>query len=251
MIAATFRFYGPLNDFLPPLRRRARFRHMLPAPASVKDAIEALGVPHPEVDVILVGGIAVDFAYRLRDGDVVAAYPAFRAIDLAGVLRVGSDPPQPVRFVLDVHLGKLTSYLRLAGFDAIVREDDAEVAAVGAAEGRVVLTRDVALLKRGIVVHGYWVRRTHPELQLSEVLARFDLADCMQPFARCTRCNAPLERVEAAVVAARLPPRTRAGFREFRRCPGCDRLYWKGTHHARLAEVLDRARARVLCARDV
>ena len=182
---ARFRFYGPLNDFLPWQFRHNRFMHPLRGPASVKDAIEALGVPHPEVDVIVVNGQAADFSYRMQDGDDVAVYPAFHSVDITGLRRVGTDPPQPVRFVLDIHLRKLAALLRLAGFDARLLADDAEVAKVSAREGRVALTRDVGLLKRSIIEHGYWVRQTNPELQFVEVLQRFDLANRMDPFVRC------------------------------------------------------------------
>lgn len=131
----TFRFYGQLNDFLPVHLRRHRFRYLLRAPASVKDVIEGLGVPHPEVDVILINGEAAAFTDRLQGREEVAVFPAFRSIDVGGVHRVGSAPPSPVRFVLDVHLGKLASLLRLAGFDALLLTDDADVANAAAAAG--------------------------------------------------------------------------------------------------------------------
>jgi uncharacterized protein with PIN domain len=240
----TFRFYGQLNDFLPPPQRGRRFTHRLRAPASVKDVIEALGVPHPEVDVILVDGENVDFAHRLQGGEEVVVYPVFRTMDIGPVRRTGSDPPSPVRFVLDVHLRKLAALLRLAGFDATLLDDDAEVAHAAADEGRVALTRDVGLLKRSVVRHGHWVRHTDPELQLAEILERFDLVDSMTPFIRCTRCNTPLVAVEAETVADRLPPGIRVAFGEFHHCPGCDRIYWQGTHFIRLVRLLERVRAR-------
>jgi uncharacterized protein len=244
MVDLSFRFYAQLNDFLPKSRRGRRFAHSLPAPASVKDTIEALGVPHPEVDVILVNGRAEDFGYRLRHGDSVAVYPPFRSLDLGDLRRAGSDPPLEPRFALDVHLGRLAAFLRLAGFDTEVVADDAGLAASAGRAGRIVLTRDVALLKRGDVRHGHWVRHTSPEKQLAEVLARFDLARRMKPFTRCVRCNTPLVDVAAETVAARLPPRTRACFQAFTRCPGCERVYWRGAHYQRLNELLERARRR-------
>ena len=155
VIEVTFRFYGQLNDFLPRRFRQRRFTHVIPGPASLKDAIEAVGVPHPEADVVLVNGKGEDFAYRLADGDDVAVYPMFRSIDVAGLPRVGVDPPQPVRFVLDAHLRKLASLLRLCGFDAMLVADDADVANVSAHDGWVALTRDVGVLKRSVVQYGY------------------------------------------------------------------------------------------------
>lgn len=245
MINVTFRFYAQLNDFLPTRNRHRRFAHVIPAPASVKDAVEALGVPHPEVVVILVNGTSEDFAHRLADGDDVSVYPAFRSIDIAALPHVGGDPPQPVRFVLDAHVRKLASLLRLCGFDAALNSDDAEVAEVAAREARVALTRDVGLLKRSIVRYGHWVRHTDPELQLVEVLDRFDLVNRMEPFARCLRCNTPVVPVDAEAVADLLPPRTRTNFRRFHRCPRCGRIYWKGSHYRQLVRLIERVRGRL------
>jgi uncharacterized protein with PIN domain len=245
----SFRFYGQLNDFLPASRRRRRFTHVAAASASVKDVIEALGVPHPEVDLIVINGTAEDFSCRLRDGDEVAVYPAFQSIDLTGVRRAGADVPHPVRFALDVHLGKLASLLRFAGFDAVVIEEDRDLANTAAREERVALTRDVGLLKRNAVRYGYWIRHTDPALQLAEVLERFDLADRMESFARCSRRNVVVVPVPAEEVSDRLLPRTRARFRHFHRCPACDRIYWQGSHWDRLQRLLERARERAKAGR--
>ena len=171
-------------------------------------------------------------------------YPVFRSIDIADLRRLGSDPPQPIRFALDVHLGKLASLLRLAGFDATIGTDDLAIARAAAREGRVVLTRDVGLLKRSIVQYGYWVRHIVPESQLAEVVARFELAERMEPFVRCMRCNTPLLDAAPGEVATRVPPRARVHGRGFRRCPGCERLYWQGSHYGRLQDLLERARRR-------
>jgi len=242
MMSVWFRFYGPLNDFVAPLRRQRTFRYQLAGPASVKDTIEAIGVPHPEVDIIVVNGTVAGFDYRLRDGDRVSVYPAFRRIDVDDAGRVGVAPPSPVRFVIDVHLGKLGSLLRLAGFDTVVEEQDDVAAERSARERRVLLTRDVGLLKRSIVETGYWVRQTDPARQFTEVLERYGLVEAMAPFTRCLRCNTPLAAAEPAHVAGRIPPRTRETFREFRECPECGRVYWRGSHYERLVTALERAR---------
>lgn len=236
-----FRFYGELNDFMRPGRRARRFAHLLRGSASVKDTIEALGVPHPEVGVIVVNGQPVDFTYLLRDGDRVAVYPPFRAMDLGGLPRVGEPLPDPVRFVLDVHLRKLASLLRLAGFDARVLTDDAEIARTGGREARVVLTRDLELLKRNEVRWGYWVRTTDPARQFLELVGRFDLARRARPFSRCLCCNDPLRPVAKDEVLDRLPPRTRAEFDQFQMCDACGRVYWRGSHYQRLRRFIESA----------
>lgn len=242
MLHLRFRFYGRLNELLAPERRGRAFLHALREPAAVKDTIESLGVPHPEVDLVVVNGECVAFDYRPRDGDAVAVYPSFRTIDLEGVTRVGADPPRPIRFVADVHVARLAELLRLAGFDATIVEEDERLAHASAADERVALTRDVGLLKRSIIRYGAWIRTTDPALQLVEVLVRFSLAGDMQPFSRCLRCNTLLVDASADDVAARVPPGARAAFTAFRRCPGCERLYWPGSHYARLEELLARTR---------
>lgn len=244
-MTVSFRFYAQLNDFLSPLRRHRRFRYEVAGPASIKDAIEAIGVPHPEVDLMVVDRTAVDFTYRLRGGDRVSVYPVFRTIDLSGSGRVGVEPVRPVRFVVDIHLGKLASLLRLAGFDAVIVLEDAEAAEMSARDRRVLLTRDVGLLKRALVVTGYWVRQTDPERQFVEVLERYDLAGGMDPFTRCIRCNTPLVPADPSVVAGKVLARTRETFNEFHECHRCGRVYWRGSHYERLLAVLDRVRARV------
>ncbi|MBI3050513.1 MAG: Mut7-C ubiquitin/RNAse domain-containing protein [Acidobacteria bacterium] len=241
MPAVWVRFYGELNDFMRPERRGRRFLHTLRGPSSVKDTIETLGVPHPEVDVIIVNGTAVDFGYLLRDGDRVAVYPAFRSVDLGGVLRVGEPLPDPVRFVLDIHLQKLASLLRLAGFDAVVLDEDAVIARAGGQDGRVVLTRDRELLKRNEVRWGYWVRSTDPPRQFLELVRRFALAPHARPFTRCLACNAPLRPVTKESVIDRLPPRTRAEFDDFHLCEACGRIYWRGSHYQRLVRFLEKS----------
>ncbi len=200
--------------------------------STVKDFIEACGVPHPEVDLVLVNGERADFSRPVAPGDRVSVYPAFRGIELGPALARRPLRPAEVRFVLDVHLGRLAGYLRLAGFDTLYENHwpDEELARVADREGRIVLTRDRELLKRRRIEWGYWVRETRPCRQLAEVIRRFDLAPLVDPFSRCGRCNGSLEGVDAGAVARDLPPRTRRRQRVVHRCRGCGRLYWRGSH---------------------
>lgn len=243
MSRAELRFYGELNDFLAAERRGRGFAWEFSGRPSVKDAIESLGVPHTEVDLILADGESVGFSWGVRDGARLSVYPVFEAIDIGPVARVRPVPLRETRFVLDGHLGRLARYLRMAGLDAAWRADfrDEEVARLSAEQRRIVLTRDRGLLKRRAVTHGTWVRETDPRRQLAEVLRRFDLARSLAPFRRCLRCNDLLAPVEKAAIAALLPPRVAERHHEFRRCPSCGRVYWKGTHHARMQRLLAEA----------
>ncbi len=242
MLHATLRVYAELNDFLPQAHRQRPMRRSFSPRTSVKDLIEGAGVPHTEVDLVLVNGASVDFAHLVQDGDRISVYPVFEALDIAGVTQVRPAPLRDLRFVLDVHLGRLAAYLRLAGFDAVYRNDvdDVALAKLGAG-GRVLLTRDRGLLKRRAVTRGYWLRATSPRTQLAEVLRRFDLSEAVQPFCRCLRCNALVRPVSKADVVAELPPRTRQYYDEFFRCPGCGRIYWRGGHFDALRGLLEHA----------
>jgi uncharacterized protein with PIN domain len=241
MKTASIRFYAELNDFLPQRDRHKTLPHVFNGRESVKDAIESHGVPHTEIDLILVNGLSVTFSHSIEDGDRISVYPVFEAIDIQSLVLVRPRALRDVRFVLDTHLGRLASYLRMAGFDTLYRNDyrDQELADVSAGERRVLLTRDQALLKRRNVTHGYWLRETRPRRQLIEILRCFDLTRLIQPFSRCLRCNAVLHSVQALTVAERLQPRTLQAFNDFRCCPSCQRVYWKGSHYEWMTRFLE------------
>ena len=241
MPSAQFRFYAELNDFLPPGRRGKDIAHAFRGSPSVKDVIEALGVPHGEVDLILADGESVDFSWALRDGARVSVYPVFESIDIGPLVRVRPEPLRAPRFVLDGHLGRLAAYLRMMGFDVRWRNPcgDEELARIAADEHRILLTRDRGLLKRRAVTHGHWMREVEPKRQATEVLRRFDLSRSVEPFRRCLRCNELLQPIRKELVAERLPPRVREGQDEFVRCPSCERVYWRGSHHRRMERLIE------------
>ncbi len=243
---ATIRCYAELNDFLPRERRQVAFDHAWDGRVSVKDLVEGLGVPHGEVDLLLVNGESCGFDRLVEDRDWVAAYPVFESFDIASETKVRPEPLRQTRFVLDVHLGRLAAFLRLAGFDVLYdrASDDTELAETSVSTGRILLSRDQALLKRRIITHGYWVRSTDPARQLAEVAGRFDLGQTARPFTRCTVCNGATTLVRREDVADRVPPRTRQLHDDYRRCLECGRVYWKGTHYSRLKRLLDEALGR-------
>lgn len=210
-------------------------------PRSVKDLLASVGVPHPEIGLVLVDGEVVGFDRLVRGGDRVAAYPPWRSIEVPSPVR----PPRPApRFVLDVHLGTLARRLGVLGLDVdyATDRDDAELARVAAAQGRVLLTRDRQLLMRNAVTHGYCPRSDDPDEQALEVVRRFVRRDELAPFSRCPSCNERLMAVARAEVLDRIGPHTRATQDAFRRCPGCDRVFWPGSHVEALAPFVARAR---------
>ena len=246
MACARFRFYEELNDFLPPERRKVEFEHEFHHRGSVKDMIESLGVPHPEVEVILVDGEPVGFDHIVTNGERISVYPMFESIEVPLQLRLRPEPLRIMSFVLDVHLGTLARYLRLSGFDTLYRNDydDDTLAQISADEQRILLTRDRDVLKRTIVTRGYLVRNDRPRHQLAEVVARFDLYAKLRPFRRCSQCNGLLRAVDKATILDRLEPKTRLYYDEFKQCEGCGRIYWKGSHHRHIERLIDSVAAR-------
>lgn len=237
------RFHGDLNDFLPASLRDVTLRRPIAGRPGIKDVLEAAGVPHPEVALVLVDDAPVGLDRRLAPGDRVDAFPAgWRGGGLAPGAVAPARPAGPAHFVLDGHLGRLAAYLRMCGFDTAYRRDaaDDELARLADADDRVLLTRDVGLLKRSIVRRGAFVRSERPPDQLVEVFRRFDLAGLMRPFARCLRCNGCLEPVGRESVEAEVPPRVYREQAAFSRCPDCGGIYWRGSHHARMSRLLAR-----------
>jgi uncharacterized protein with PIN domain len=240
MPRAYFRFYEELNDFLPPSQRKVTFEHEWHGADSIKHLIESIGVPHTEVDLIVVNGESVDFAYHPQDGDRISVYPVFESIDISPLTRLRPQPLRETQFVADGHLGRLAAYLRMLGFDTWWRfdADDATLAKVSSDEHRILLTRDRGLLKRGLVTHGYYIRANLPRDQLREVIERFDLRRAARPFTRCLVCNGSLQPVLKDEIKDQLLSDTIHHYQEFWRCAQCGKVYWQGSHYWRMEKLL-------------
>jgi len=237
---ACFRFYAELNDHLPRHQRFQSVEKAFYVPGPVKYLIESFGVPHTEVELIVVNGESVPFSYVVRDGDRVAVFPMFESFDVTPELKVRREPLREPRFVLDVHLGRLAASLRMLGFDAVYANSstDRELVRVSSEQQRILLTRDRGLLKHRAVSHGYLVRHTGSRRQLDEIVDRFDLARSIRPFTRCMACNGTLAQVPKEQIRCSLPPRTAIVYDEFRQCATCARVYWKGPHYRRMQRLV-------------
>jgi len=240
-VTATFRFYEELNDFLARTRRHQDIVVPCARAATVKHMIEALGVPHTEVELILVNGESVAFDRPVQDGDRVAVYPTFEAFDISPLLRVRDQPLRETRFVADAHLGGLAHLLRMTGFDTLYDNhfEDSEIARIAAEEGRIVLTRDRELLKRRGVTHGCYVRAIKSALQVREVFRRLDLARSARPFSLCLDCNVPLHRIDKSEVDGRVPEGVLARHTRFVTCLHCRRVFWEGSHWRKMRALVD------------
>jgi len=234
------RFYEELNDFLPEEKRKKRFAHQFIDRTSIKDLIESLGVPHTELDLILVNGKSVNFKYLINDGDDISVYPIFESFDIAEVQHLRPKPLRKPKFVADVHLGRLTKYLRMMGFDVYYKNnlDDEEIINISIKEIRAILTKDRGILKRNEVTRGYWVRSIKVEEQIKEVIQRFDLQKEMKEFSRCLECNDLLKSIKKATIIEQLPLKVAQTQNEFYQCPSCKKIYWKGTHQQRMLKFV-------------
>jgi len=194
--------------------------------------MEAIGVPHTEVDLILVNGESVPFEHVLPDGAHVSVYPVFEGFDICSLTRLRPKPLRTPRFVLDVHLGKLARNMRMLGLDLLYENklDDTAIIECAVRDKRIILTRDLGILKNKSVTHGYWVRSTNSDEQIIEVINRFDLKNMLKPFTRCIVCNGMLEPVDKQQVVDQVPPDTARYFKTFKKCNKCGKIYWRGGH---------------------
>ncbi len=241
MKEAKFRFYEELNDFLPVSGKKQQFTHSFQGNPSVKDSIESMGVPHVEVDMILVNGESVDFSYKLKNGDQVSVYPVFESFDISEVQHLRPEPLRAIKFVADVHLGRLAKYIRLLGFDTVYDKEleDSKIINISLSEKRIILTRDLGILKHSKITRGYWIRSTAPIKQVTEVVDRFSLKSLFRPFTRCLRCNALIIDVPKEVIEGRLLPKTKKYYNRFQICPDCGRVYWEGSHFEKMKLFID------------
>ncbi len=237
--------HGDLDFFLGRTRPRRDIERRLSEKTSVKDVIESCGIPHPEIDLILVNGEAVDFNFGVAGDAEIELYPPGKQYPNFSEKRLQMHSVS--RFVTDGHLGKLTRNLRLLGLDVAYHPlaTDRQLLDVMERENRALLTRDRRLLMHAIVKTGYCPRSQNPDEQTIEVIRRFDLFTSIVPFTRCLRCNAPLQRVAKADIIAKLEPLTKVYYQEFRRCTGCGQVYWSGSHFTKLQKHLEEIRARL------
>ena len=239
MNQASFYFRSGLTVFLPVKWREVWVTYAFNQDQSVKHLVESMGVPHTEVGKILINGQPVGFDSLVSDGDHVEVFP-----------HEDRQPGEPVpqseelepRFVLDNHLGKLATYLRMLGFDCWYENDyqDDQLEQIACQEQRILLSRDHLLFMRKRITAGYWLRSQIPEKQLQEVMQRFNLTPKIQPLSRCMRCNHPLTPVSKAQVIDRLEPLTKKYFEVFSLCPECKQVYWQGSHYHKMIGFIDR-----------
>jgi len=241
----NIRFYAELNELLPSKWRNSAFNYEIKKPRSVKDLIEAIGVPHTEFDLIFIDDRSVDINYLVEGGERIRIYPPTNGLDKPSLIH-----NQPValvnpQFLLDVHLGRLATYLRMLGFDTLYRNDydDPDLADISATQNRILLTCDRKLLMRKQISYGYLVRSRKPGEQIVEVLKRFELFHYQSTVARCMQCNGIIHDVAKQQIESQLLPLTRQHYEKFYQCDTCHKIYWEGSHFEKMQVLIKKMKS--------
>jgi len=229
-------FHGELGWFLSRRNRKKELHLVRDRRASIKDIVESLGVPHTEVGQIICDGTPVDF-HRIPTQDCrFDIHPVDPPLDVTGPTLLRPESWDGIRFLVDDNVGRLTGLLRAVGLDARHAKgaSDTTLADISETERRILLSRDMELLKRQKIHFGRFIRTTHPYRQLKEVLTFFGLDGPYALFSRCLLCNLALEPISKATVLHRLKPETRQYVATFYTCPSCRKLFWHGPHCNRM-----------------
>ena len=207
MPKGIFRFYEELNDFLPKHRRKTDFKAEFKGKRSIKDMIEALGVPHTEIDLILVNGKSVDFNYTLQNNDRVSVYPVFESFNIKDVTLVRKTPLRRHKFIADINLGNIVKYMRVLGFDLYYDSllSTRKIIEISKRENRTILTKSRRLLKLKKVTHGVFIHPGTTTEQIRQIIDYLDIKDNIKPFSRCLRCNTQLKIISNEKCLNRTP----------------------------------------------
>jgi uncharacterized protein len=234
--------HGDLDFFVRSAAHGRSIERSLSEKTAVKDVIESCGMPHPEIDLILVNGHPVDFYYGIANAANIELYPVGTKSTQFDEKRL--QVATNSTFVVDGHLGRLARNLRLLGFDVAYdpKAEDRQLLCTMKHENRALLTRDRRLLMHAVVRTGYCPRSQNPDEQIVEVIRRFNLLGSIAPFTRCIRCNAPLRKIAKAEIIERLEPLTKIYYEQFRRCTGCGQIYWPGSHFSKLQKRIEQIR---------
>ncbi|MGE5429411.1 MAG: Mut7-C RNAse domain-containing protein [Methylococcaceae bacterium] len=240
MHQVRFRFYEELNDYLPEELRKSWIESSAETGTSVGQKISSFGIPLNEIDLILVNQQSVSFDYILRQGDRVSVYPVFETFDISEVSNLRDNPLRELSFIGDVHLGQLCKYLRMLGFDTLYSNDytPGPMIEISNLEKRVILSKNIRLIRHRKVTHAWWVRSSDSKEQLKELIYGLNILKWANPLTRCLNCNNKLETVKKDDISDRLEERTAKYYTEFFRCPVCDQIYWKGSHYESMLEFI-------------
>jgi len=235
------RCYAELNEFLPLEHRYNEFPLLFSEPFNVAKLLDRLNIPLNSVEIILVDGKSVSAKFSLSEGNRISLYPIFESFDIRSLLHLHSAPLRHIKFIADVHLGKLARYLRLFGFDTAYNSSFSfsSILSIAELEQRCILSKSIAYKEKPSVTKYFHIQSSIPEEQLTETFSRFDLWLSSKPFTRCLKCNTLLvKRSIDNVNKNKIPPRILTMFNEYMCCSSCQQYYWKGSHYKRMEEFI-------------
>jgi uncharacterized protein with PIN domain len=241
LIQISLRFYEELNDFLLPEKRKKEFYQKFNCSDTIKHVVSSFGIADYLVDLVLVNGQPVPFSYLINDGDRISIYPKFESFDISKVTKLRQKPLRTLRFIADVHVGKLARYLRMLGFDTLYENDydDSRIVAISLETDRIILTRDRGLLTSKEATRGYLVKNIDLKEQIREVISRFDLLTLINPFSLCLSCNSKVRKIDRKDVQEKIDPGIYEQFDEFSSCPDCKKIFWQGSHYRSMSNFIE------------
>ncbi|SPD74953.1 conserved hypothetical protein [uncultured Desulfobacterium sp.] len=241
MVSVTLSFFNELKDLITARRRNSRIELRFNDKRSVKDLIESVGVPHTEVDIILVNGKSVDFRYSIHDGDSICVYPVCETEEPSGAIHLAPISRLRGRFIADTNIHDIVRYMRALGLDVYFNPSLSPrgIIDISRQEDRIILTRSKSLLKHNDAVIGFLLRRGQVEAQIRDIINRFAIRKEIKPFSRCLNCNTLLAPVDKNVIEERIPNKTRAYCDKYAICPSCDKIYWEGSHVMEMKKVIE------------
>ena len=147
-----------------------------------------------------------------------------------------------MKFIADVHLGKLAKLLRMLGFDTLYDNSftNSELISIALQQNRILLSRNAAINNHKTQLQSLYISFENPQLQLLQVLQHFDLKEQIYLFTKCIVCNGTLQPVSKEKILNKLRQKTALYFSEFWQCNNCNRIYWKGSHYEHMNNIIER-----------
>ena len=236
----SFNIHADIRNLVRPPSVAGQIQYPLTRRAAIKDIIEAIGVPHTEIGRIICDGHQLIFHFIPAGGELIELYPftSDSPVNKPTVLR--PEPFSSIKFLVDTNVAKLARNLRMAGIDAaaVTTAGILDIARQANDEERIILTRNRELLKVRTVCFGQLLRSENPLQQMVEVIQRYDLQNSFRPFSLCLCCNGVLIPIEKEQILDRLKPLTKKYYTDFEQCGSCGKIYWCGSHHEKMAEML-------------
>ena len=237
-------FHKDLQTLLPGKRAAKVLKYALTRRASLKDIIESQGIPHTEVAQILLKKKELGFGFNPVGGEEIDILPFSDEISVFTSTMLRSQPFCSLKFMVDINARKLARNLRIIGIDTTMVPVArlVEIGSIATSQQRILITRNRELLKCNTVIHGHLLRSENHVIQLQEVVKRYKLKPHIKPYTRCTICNGDLRSTTKQAVYQRLEPLTRKYFNTFKLCKDCEKVYWQGSHHDQMQQLVTEVR---------